>query len=551
MKPTNQTLAPYRTRTPQSSEKANEKKPSTLLENAIPVRKGKLPLGNQRARQTAANGANIARESDYAITKSTANEEDQTAEQPNNESSGSENIDDPNIIRVPAYLRTAEDPIDDTLTGSNVIASPTAFGRTFPRNHTTSPSPISLGRNENLEKERKEMKEIESLKEEIKALEGELYLEQPIKSPSIKVLDLGASSVPSAVADAGSDQIERLDPTEASNLNRNVEDEFEKALRKAQSLIEDKVAATFNKRGAYASHKKKDVASVSTAAKIIMEGKIKCQSFLSILPTGVGMDDRGNLSGTVLITQTPTQYRDGATPVDGKFRGVKYSERFDLSANGIKEKTCEIDGLEVSQQAGLGDLGRLNIELCYRDGSSFRSDEIDEEGMSDKVKARTKIVTHALNKFAGSPQALLVLSSIVHQVTVQNLQSCLTDEKGVASNSHLRIPKKNQGCTVLQNDGRRRQIDEKKTGIGSAKLKLVRDGADLVLSIDWQAYYMRQRDADDTLVADVPLSFHDAIGVHFYTELRINEAKAHDKILQLKTAGIQATFSGRLDWNAD
>lgn len=304
------------------------------------------------------------------------------------------------------------------------------------------------------------------------------------------------------------------------------------------------------KRAKFATTKKQERIEKKPMFAVANSKKEKLAFAREILPAGVIVDNDGNISGTLQITHTPAQYRQGATVLDGNL-GVSYADRFSQLGSLYMQKSTRIDDLEITFQAGLGDLARLNDLEILDSGSSFLSKEIDESRMIDLQKGRTKVIAHAIHDFAGSDEALFVLSSIIQPSIVQKLQGSLSNGKGVASNSHLGPFQKAESFTVLKDNGSREKLSWTNFGVSSAKLKLSRDNGDFLLTVDWPTYYTRPLDRSRNVVEGMPLGPSDGIGVHFYAEIRINEAAAHERKLVLATDGIQATFKGRFDLNQE
>lgn len=85
--------------------------------------------------------------------------------------------------------------------------------------------------------------------------------------------------------------------------------------------------------------------------------------------------------------------------------------------------------------------------------------------------------------------------------------------------------------------------------MGSAKLKILRDGNDFRLLFDWQAYAEAKPNARSLL----PLAENEVIGIRFQAEFMISGEAATQGRMEMSTVGglegIQVTFSGRLDLN--
>ncbi|VTU28238.1 hypothetical protein H6CHR_02948 [Variovorax sp. PBL-H6] len=301
-----------------------------------------------------------------------------------------------------------------------------------------------------------------------------------------------------------------------------------------------------SKRTKFATTKKQERIEKTPTYAAINSKKEKLAFAREILPAEVIVDNNGNLSGSLQITHTPMQYREGATVLDGAFLGRSYADRFNELGRSYMERSLKIDGLEITFQAGLGDLGRLNDLEIFDSGSSFLSKNIDDSEMPDPQKGRTKVIAHALQDFAGSAGALFVLSSIVQPTILQKIQGSLSNGKGVASNSHLGPFRKAQSFTVFKDDGNREELNWTNFGVSSAKLRLFRDNGNFVLTVDWQTYYTRPLGKNREVVEGMPLGPTDGISVHFQAEIRINEEAAHERLLVLSTTGIQAIFGGRL-----
>ncbi len=220
------------------------------------------------------------------------------------------------------------------------------------------------------------------------------------------------------------------------------------------------------------------------------------------------------------------------------------NERYSEALKGV---TTKIGGHDFVMQA-VSDFYRTNYEFVG-EHNVFRS--VDIKSTNQVVRQET--IAENLIGFAGTDEAAFVLSSVLQQGLVTGLMISLSNNEGVALNSHLRpINIKttsgiNRQVTLFKEDGTREVIQDPR-GMGTAKFKLSRnENGDFKLLLDWQAYYDLQRDnVGENLVDGLPLGENDVIGVHFQVELIINKVEADKGQIQIATDGISATFSGRL-----
>lgn len=294
---------------------------------------------------------------------------------------------------------------------------------------------------------------------------------------------------------------------------------------------------------------------IKAIKKVARAKEANLQSILNNLPAGINVDDNGNLTGTALITHTPTKCEE--KHVHFGRQGTSYQEIFQGVSRTNLARTLTINGVKLAHQAAIGDIVRHDFEF-----GPYRSSDVDP-GL--KQNKRIENAAEALSKFAGSEEATFVLSSLLHQGVPTMLQKCLVNAEGVAITCLRPIPKRDvvpgRKLAVLQADGSREDLPmrvnengELRRDIGGmtrCKFKLSRHGDDFKLSIDWKTYYELQRDLDGNLAEGLPLGKEDVIAAHFETEFLIQVPIPKDKDdepeMRLTTKGIQVTFSGRLD----
>jgi hypothetical protein len=277
------------------------------------------------------------------------------------------------------------------------------------------------------------------------------------------------------------------------------------------------------------------------------------------LPASMILDaNNGNLTGISSMRHHP-EYPEGpgdyfaGKPSD--FQGI-FRENAKLNMNRKNQEVANIAGHDFVLQAN-NDFWRLNYEFVFENGEQFRSTDI---AAKDQIP-RNEAVAGALVKFAGSPHAAFVLSSLLLQGPLSLIVLSLgnADKKPLhhlrpinSMNTAKRLDATAMGreqppFTIFKSDGTRELIDTQ--GYGAAKFKLSRQGDDFKLSIGWQSYYDLKYDEHDVRSDALPLKEGDVIGARFDIDIIINGPLAGQRMLELSTEGIEAKFSGRLTMN--
>ncbi|VTU33083.1 hypothetical protein H4CHR_03141 [Variovorax sp. PBS-H4] len=281
--------------------------------------------------------------------------------------------------------------------------------------------------------------------------------------------------------------------------------------------------------------------------------KTRLQRIRGTLPTGVNLDDNGNLTGTTYLIATP-KFLEGGSPAFEGLEDLAFQDYFNrVENNALNGNLAEVAGQKITPQAQ-SDFFRLDYEFCDEDGSIFRSYDLDIP--KEKQKQRNEAVTLALRAFSGSDAATTVLSAILHQSTPGAIARGLRNVDGFEM-AHLRLISamntKVRKVYVVKEDGSREHIVNP-LGLAGARFKLSKQENDFKLSIEWQMYYEAKLGQEEFL----PLGENEIIGVHCQAEFVVHGDTAHTTVttdddkernfmeLTIPDGGIQATFSGRL-----
>lgn len=567
MKPNTQNprvLGSYRAQTPLKKKEEAIAQATTPLAKVVP-RMVKKPafLGSARRARGADPSLILRDEQNRQDLASSPTEEHGVIDKKYSESSGNEATGDPNIIRIPDFLRTSDTAIDESLTGSE---SPL---RDIEESLATGENPITA----NLDKKSSSNEVIGRTA----VIETSDHLETPDNTSADNLTGSESSSgvhlsdnTASPVAEAGESSPGSLnlpknrhpilskrravadftlDPA-GSRLPRTPPRPSRKLAQILPPLRspEKKTRSSKFKSPRMMINEAREINALKKAERA---KRTNLQSIFDNLPRGMNLDDHGNLSGTSLITSLPKKYREGTMNFQPGKEGMNYQDFFNEKCEAaLKGRTTNIGGSDFIMQAA-SDFYRTDYEFIDQ-RKVFRSADI--ESKNQEVRERT--VARNLIDFAGADNAAFVLSSVLQQGLVTALMTSLSNHEGVALNSHLRpVNVKttkgiNRQVTLFKDDGTREVIQDPR-GMGTAKFKLSRnENGDFKLLVDWQAYYDLQRDnVGENLVGGLPLGENDVIGVHFQAELMINKAEADKRQVQIATEGIWATFSGRLQIN--
>lgn len=260
------------------------------------------------------------------------------------------------------------------------------------------------------------------------------------------------------------------------------------------------------------------------------------------LPEGAKIDDKGNLSGTSILSQVPSaEEHSKVSPQKRMLLEVHLNKVAYLLLHG---KPAFIQGQYVTHQASQ-DIQALDMTFVHKNGNMFYApaNKPDLTGTTlDPLKEHQKVIISALKDMTGgSASAVTALSAVFNKVFLTSIWKALCTEDG-KERAHLRLIGNGKHRTLIREDGTPQTITAK--GISGAKLTLLHEDGNYKLMLDWQAYAEAEPEHTNLL----PLAKDTVIGVHFQAGFLIdgNQARQGKLDIALIDGGIKATFSGRL-----